>query len=91
MRRLLMLAPIAALAACQNTPEPVTNADLTPNCQAEQFQQLVGKSADALNNVTLPAGVRILRPNMPATLDYRSNRMNVVIDEQNKIERINCG
>lgn len=37
------------------------------------------------------ATVRVIRPGEPVTMDYRANRLNVELDDGDKIVRIFCG
>lgn len=96
MKRLL-LASLFVLAACQSGPGGSQNASADrPSsgddpCGAGKFAHLVGKPGENLNHGMLPAGSRILRPGMVMTMDYRGDRMNVVIDESGKVDRVYCG
>ena len=38
-----------------------------------------------------PPRTRVLRPGMVMTMDYRGDRLNVVINEENKVDRVYCG
>ena len=102
----LLVAPLAlALAACGNAREPapvngeppkVVEGDFGGSCNAEPAQQFVGqKLDDALNarakSATGATGVRVIRPGMAVTMDYRADRLNIEIDDDGRIVRISCG
>ena len=79
------------LAGCQSpsgAAAPVSKAD---TCGAQSRQHLVGTLADDLDKSTLPDKTRILHPNTPATMDYRLERLNILVDESGKIESVHCG
>lgn len=96
MKRLLF-ASVIALTACQ-TNGPVTGQTApqsasTDNqaCLAEKFEHLVGTSGDAIKESMFPPGTRILRPGMVMTMDYRGDRLNVVINDLGSVDRVYCG
>ena len=95
MRRLL-LASVFALAACQaggpleRKSEPLAQGGNDP-CAAAGFEHLVGTSGAKVNESMFPQGTRVLRPGMVMTMDYRGDRLNVVIDESDKVDRVYCG
>ena len=60
-------------------------------CGAGGFQQYVGRSIGALNEVDLPDGARVLFPTTPATMDLREDRLNVEVGKDDHIVRIFCG
>lgn len=101
---LLILAAGFSLGACATPPpagDPV--ADSKPpaeepamNCQAEKGQWAKGEVADAtvvarLKTETTSERVRIIRPGMSVTMDYREDRLNLEVDSANRILVIRCG
>ena len=98
MKRLL-LASVFALAACQTSgpsrEQPASAApvpsDQEDPCAAAQFDHLVGTSGDAVEESMFPKGTRVLRPGMVMTMDYRGDRLNVVINDEGEVDRVYCG
>ncbi|HLT98967.1 MAG TPA: I78 family peptidase inhibitor [Burkholderiaceae bacterium] len=96
MKRLL-LASLFALAACQSGPSGSQHASANApsntddTCGSAKFSHLEGTSGENLNESMFPAGSRVLRPGMVMTMDYRGDRLNVVIDEAGKVDRVYCG
>ncbi len=82
-----MLA-VAALSACQTTTTVTTATTLA--CEAGKYQSLVGRN---VGEVTPIAGVvtRTLTPGQPATMDYREDRLNLIVDEKGFIQQVTCG
>ena len=64
-------------------------------CIAEQASQLVGQkllTEDELKQRTKAGQIRVLMPNQPATMDYRSDRLTLVVSpETTIIEHSSCG
>jgi len=103
----LLIAPLAlALSACGNAREPTPMNEDTPptvvapdfdaTCNAEAGQQFVGQTLDdALSDraraATGARGVRVIRPGMAVTMDYRADRLNIDVDEDGRITRVHCG
>ena len=92
MKRLLFISMIA-LAGCQAGASPGGSAARSADdpCGAVKFGNLVGTSADKVDESRFPAGTRVLRPGMVMTMDYRGDRLNVVIDDSGKVNRVHCG
>ena len=64
-------------------------------CLAEQAQQLIGQklmSEDKIKAQTQAEIVRVVGPNQPVTLDYRDNRVTLLVNPATQvIERASCG
>ena len=98
MPRIRTLAALPAalwLAACAGQPTdpapPVAGA-----CTAEAAQAWIGKPAsetnlEAVRAATGAAALRALKPGDAMTMDYRTDRVNVVQDANGAIEKISCG
>ena len=96
MKRLLFISMIA-LAGCQagagagaKQGGAVAQNEDDP-CAAVKFASLVGTQGSDVNESMFPDGTRVLRPGMVMTMDYRGDRLNVVIGESGKVERVHCG
>lgn len=86
MKQLITIASLAALSGCV-ADGPDMSDDL---CGAGRLGHLVGQSADVLNGLDLPENRRILRPGMAYTEDFQPDRLNISIDEDERIARIWC-
>jgi hypothetical protein len=96
---LILLALPVLLSACavQGTDmpplglpeaEPVAETD---NCGAARFASLVGQPKSVVDGMTFPSGTRVIHPGMAVTMDYREERLNVLIDGNAAVERVYCG
>ena len=100
MKRFFLI-PLFFLAACQTgmkTDSAPIQAAVSPSapsaedpCSSRNFGNLVGTPGDQVKDSMFPAGSRVLRPGMVMTMDYRSERLNVVIGEEGTVERVYCG
>lgn len=66
------------------------------SCDAEAAQRFVGRHADedtvrAAVSASGAKAVRVIKPDMMVTMDYRGDRLNVRVDAAGKIIDINCG
>jgi len=90
-----ILALVVALAACtqveQAGQDVVAVVEGEGACGAGPFETYVGQRVDALNDVELPAGSRVLFPTTPATMDMNPERLNVAVDGNDTITRVYCG
>lgn len=81
----------------QATPTPATPPDMTASCDADAAQSFVGKEASEVNVAEAKAAagakgaVRVLKPGQPITMDYSGDRLNVIVDDGNRIVQVNCG
>lgn len=93
MARGLVIAGIAglSLAACRIDPAPPAGFTPAPDaCGAAALQGLVGQPASVLERMRFDGPVRIIRPGMAVTLDYRPDRLNIAIDDRERIARVHC-
>lgn len=61
------------------------------SCGADELQHLLGQPGSVLDAMRFNAPVRIIRPGMAVTMDYRLDRLNIEIDENETIIRLRCG
>lgn len=92
---LALLSATALLAACA-TSKPEASADAPAVCKAEAADAYIGKAGDAVaveavRKATGSTLVRALKPGEAATMDYRVERVNVMLDAAGNIEKITCG
>ncbi|HDS0916857.1 TPA: hypothetical protein QEM85_000213 [Pseudomonas putida] len=102
---LATLAVAAVLAGCSTGGNaggkaggdaPAASAGNDGRCEASGADFAIGKpaSADLLEQARKASGsqmARILTPHDVVTLEYRSERLNLNVDEQGKVTRVNCG
>lgn len=90
MTRTLIALALLPLAGC--TIDVKTNS----NCVVENPQGYIGqlysnRIADRIKDLSRAAHVRAIRPGEMVTMEFKANRVNVVLDENNKVTRIYCG
>lgn len=94
-------APGAGAAPSIPVPEAVAAEDLAM-CQGNGFVRYVGHPVVMPGDPLpaegayvgwddLPTRSRVLGPGVRATMDYRPDRLNVVVDEERRIRRLYCG
>ncbi|MBA1194464.1 hypothetical protein G7007_16635 [Pseudomonas entomophila] len=101
---LAALLVAAALAGCsigggsddRDATSAAAAADEGGRCSASGADFAMGKpaSADLLEQARKASGAqyaRILKPDDMVTLEYRSERLNLNVDGQGVVNRINCG
>lgn len=97
-RRIAGGAALLLLAACVTeggsgpvpgpAPEPAPAADA---CGASSLQQLVGQPASSLDTMRFAQRMRVIRPGQMVTMDYSEARLNIAVDEAERITRVYCG
>ena len=87
MKRALILMMLAACTQAE-MPDPLPEND---TCNAAPRAALIGQDATALERVLIMGKVRVLRPGQAMTMDYWPDRINFMIDGDNRIARITCG
>jgi hypothetical protein len=87
-------------AAGQDAPvtTPASPAPEAPamTCNADEVQWTVGQTADEalVAKAKVQAGadrMRVIKPGMAVTMDYREDRLNLDVDADNKVTRAYCG
>lgn len=79
-----ILAILTAVAA-------VPAAAQEDSCGASGFQGLVGQSGEIARMLELDQPVRVIPPNTAVTMDYRPDRINFELDEEDRIAVVRCG
>ncbi|WP_106639316.1 I78 family peptidase inhibitor [Allosphingosinicella vermicomposti] len=99
MMRFAAALLIPALGACATSASDGT-APAMPSiggrCDAAPAQDMVGQPATAelgadVQRRTGANAFRWLQPGQIVTMEFRDGRVNVHLDEQNKVRSINCG
>lgn len=60
-------------------------------CEANRYQYLTGQKGTALERVLIMREMRVIRPGMMVTMDFRPTRLNFEINTHGLIERVFCG
>lgn len=95
----------AAMTACATSPSSGGSNEVPPaiqsdggnyNCENADLAEFAGKtgSAEVYEQARIKANarhVRVVKPGMAVTMDYRIDRLTVMLDDNGKIESISCG
>ena len=94
----LSLASVAVLglAACVTPPTPPAPAPGALQCVAEAGAWAVGKPVndDLVAQViadTHSRTARVIRPGQAVTMDFRGDRVNLMLDTQDRVDKVTCG
>lgn len=94
---MIRLAPAAAALALMGctAQEPPQTPPVTAQCDPAPVQQLVGQdAAQAMERAKQLSGansVRVYKEDDAITMDYRADRINLVVDDRNEIQEVKCG
>ena len=96
-RALALLLPVTMACAAvppEDAAEPGGGSG--DRCDASSLGNLVGREAsEALGAEALrrsgSRALRWIRPGDMVTMDYREDRLNIHLDDRNRIERFACG
>ena len=94
--RLLALAIIllpAALLAQDASDETPTDPDmeLGDSCGVAGFAGLIGQTGEIARLIELDQPMRVIDPDSAVTMDFRPDRINFILDEDDVILRVECG
>ena len=93
-RACLILALPIALAAC--ALPPTAPAPVAGTCNADAGREFLGRTVDEAlaERIRIAAGARskrVLAPGDAATLDYRPDRLNILVDDARRLTGLRCG
>ena len=98
--RSMVALPAALVAACRTVAAedspPVSNGQSPAQaCRSEGLDAYVGREASSEVGAEILArsGAKVLRwltPGMVVTMEFRSDRVNVHIGADNRIDRVSC-
>ncbi len=92
----LAAAAVLGLSACATPPAATPPPGGAFQCVAEAGAWAVGQPvSDALvakvTADTHSRTARVVRPGEAVTMDYRGDRVNVMLDMNNRVDRVTCG
>lgn len=95
MRALIVAALVGLVSACASTPAPATpdtaeEATQADTCGMARFSHLIGTRADQIDRATLPAGTRVITPEMAVTMDFRAERLNIMVGTNGIVGSMRC-
>ena len=61
------------------------------SCPSQPYQVLLGQQVGEIDRASLPAPHRIYGPGDAVTMDYRPERLNIVVDEDDTVVEVKCG
>lgn len=79
---------LALLAALLMPLSPAMAGGDDP-CGAGARAHLIGQDAASLG--ALPVGARVLAPGDRRTMDWRPERLNIILDAQGRVRALRCG
>jgi len=99
MRSVPMICLLAASACAEPVPSAVqVNEGALPKqrispgtCGAADYAALVGQNVAAFTALAHQGPARIIRPGQPVTMDYNPERLNVLLDGDDRIVGLSCG
>jgi hypothetical protein len=83
----LLCVPLFLAACVEPMPLPEPVAD---ECGASELQYLVDQPGEVLDGMRFSQEVRIIQPGTAVTMDYRADRLNILLDRRDVIERVYC-
>ena len=83
------LAAAPALAQDETPTDP--EIELEDLCGAAGFAGLIGQSGEIARLLELDDPARVIAPDTAVTMDFRPDRINFVLNDEDRIERIECG
>ena len=96
MRIVAATAAVFLMGCATVTSEPDVPEHGAGACDASRVQNLVGREASTElgTEAARRSGARALRwirPGDMVTQDYRTDRLNIELDERNRVSRLRCG
>ena len=94
----LLLAGCAGVSSppAHESAPPPPRVETQADCGAERVQDRVGREYSEALEASIrqqsgAASLRVIRPGEAVTLDYRADRLNVRLDDDDVISEIGCG
>lgn len=90
MKRLVFLGVLAGCAPVPESPPP--SAPTRPDtCGIASHQNLIGLSHSDLLRIEILGPVRVIRPGRAVTMDFRADRLNIMLNEGEIVTAVSCG
>ncbi|WP_291844734.1 I78 family peptidase inhibitor [Maricaulis sp.] len=85
------LDALPPLGSAEDINGGVVRAPITGTCGMENVQHFVGQPRVSVPASAMPDNYRVVGPNSVVTMDYRSDRLTVRVDEYDVVESLACG
>lgn len=87
--------PVAANATVPPDATPPAPEEPAMTCQADKGQWAIGQIADEalvakVKADTTSESIRVIKPDMMVTMDYREDRVNLDVDADNRVTAVRC-
>lgn len=84
------------MAQNPNSSPPQLGEPPDDGCGASRLRSFVGQTLDAAAQARAATTsgarvVRVIRPGQAVTMDYSIDRLNIEVDEQDKVMSVRCG
>lgn len=60
-------------------------------CKAEEYQYLLGESIESVQKIDFQGKVRVIKPNMLTDMQFIPQRLNIRVDEEDRVIKVYCG
>ena len=92
----VILAGCANSTVPEDAPRPSTMQETKNDCDASHLQSHVGQPhsealEQTLSHQSQAKRLRVIKPSQGYTMDYRSDRLNIYVDDAGRIKQLSCG
>lgn len=94
MKKLFLMASVFAVVSACTPDSPYASkprGEDTDACGAKALQDLMDKPASVLETMKFAVETRIIRPTDAVTMDHNLSRLNIAVDDKEKIAGVACG
>ncbi|HRO04431.1 MAG TPA: I78 family peptidase inhibitor [Terricaulis sp.] len=97
MRALVVALALLAAPACTHAvadapaaPQNAGQASDADTCGMAAYERYIGRPASEIDRASLPARTRIITPEMAVTMDYRAERLNIMVGTDGRVGSLRC-
>ena len=87
------LSVTACVVSVTSEEKPTVRAEVSgrpATCDAARYQTLINQPVSAIDRTTLPKEFRIVCDGCPMTMDYRTDRLTIILDKASRVASASC-
>jgi len=76
--------------AANDPPQNAEEATQADTCGMAAYQRFIGRPVSEIDRATLRAGTRVITPEMAVTMDFRAERLNIMVGTDGRVGSLRC-
>lgn len=82
--------PLGGTPPANDPPQNAEEATQADTCGMAAYQRFIGRPVSEIDRQGLPVGTRVITPEMAVTMDFRAERLNIMVGTDGRVGSLRC-